>query len=161
WAGTVSHPSVIAAGFAIPAVLWVRGGRGRAAISLEAAFVTLALVLLARCVLDTWDTGYYLFPALLALTAWGAIAPGARLPATALAATALAWLSFHWLPEHGSPDLQAAVFLAWSLPLAGFLSWRLAALVPRGAGTSAPTQPVRAARARSPRRGQETTVSSL
>ena len=39
----------------------------------------------------------------------------------ALSSTVLAWVSFQWLPEHVSADAQAALFLAWSLPLAAVL----------------------------------------
>ena len=166
WAARVSHPAVLAGGLAIPALLWLRRRPRR--LTLEAALLTFSLVMLARCVLDTWDTGYYMFPALMALTAWEATAPRARAPFVALAATVLAWLSFHWLPERVSADVQAGAFLAWSLPLAGFLAWRLQALVPRERGVSAPgvapARPGSAARRQRPREArlaQETTVRSL
>ena len=74
--------------------------------------------MLGRCLLDTWDTEYYLLPFVLAVLAWEIRAPVDRAPIVALASSALAWLSFRWLPEHCSADLQSALFLAWSLPLA-------------------------------------------
>ena len=42
-------------------------------------------------------------------------------------------MSFQWLPGHASPDVQAAVFLAWSLPLTGALALRLFARPGAGA----------------------------
>ncbi len=140
WAGAVSHPLVLATMLPLGALLWwrrrgvarerggVMGERGgvigerggvigeRAVVREREALLLLALLLLARCMLDTWDTAYYMLPFLLALTAWEC--RGARgLPALALAASALAWLDFEWLRYHASPDAQAALFLAWTLPL--------------------------------------------
>jgi hypothetical protein len=91
----------------------------------HAALLLLALLLLLRCMLDTWDTAYYLIPFLLALTTWEGRAGARGLPALALASTALAWFDFEWLHTHASADVQAAVFLAWTLPLAAALAWAL------------------------------------
>lgn len=123
WTALVSHPLIILVGFAIALVLWLRI-RGRA-LPLRDALLALALVLLLRCVLDTWDAVYYPLPFLLALLSWETSATPGRPPVFALLATVLFWLSFVWLPEHAAPDVQAAVFLAWSLPLVGMLCVRL------------------------------------
>jgi hypothetical protein len=159
WASSVSHPLVLLVGLAVPALLWLR--RRPARLTAPAALLMFALVMVLRCVLDTWDIGYYMVPALFALSAWEARTPGERPPVTALVVTVLAWLSFSWLPDRVSPDVQAATFLAWSLPLAALLAWRLSALVPAAGNTTAPGEdsPARALR----RRGlglpvQETTV---
>lgn len=102
----------------------VAGTRNGADRRTREALLLLALLMLLRCMLDTWDTSYYLLPFLLALTAWEAL--GERgLPAAALASTVVAWIGFVWLPLHASPDAQAAFFLAWTLPLAAALAWRL------------------------------------
>ncbi len=92
----------------------------------------LALLFLLRCVLDTWDTSYYMLPCVLALLAWegiGAPMPATprnrRLPLLAASCTALSWLSFQWLPMHAGADIQSALFLAWTLPLAAALGVRL------------------------------------
>ena len=98
------------------------------AIGERDALLLLALVLLLRCVLDTWDTVYYALPFIFALLVWevcGDNARNARPPVLALASTVLAWLSFQWLPEHASPDAQAAFFLAWTLALCAGLALRL------------------------------------
>ena len=49
-----------------PLGLRFRGAR----LSLQRALLALALILLARCLLDTWDALYYPLPFLLALLAW-------------------------------------------------------------------------------------------
>jgi hypothetical protein len=83
------------------------------------ALLLLTLLLLLRCMLDTWDNVYYPLPFILALLAWETIALP-RPPVLALAATVLVWLNV-WLSTHISADAQAMFFLAWSLPLAGSL----------------------------------------
>jgi hypothetical protein len=123
WTGPISHPLVVLAGLAPSFALWLHR-RGRRA-GARSALLALALAMLLRCVLDTWDTEYYLLPFVFALLAWELADPVVRAPVLALSASALAWLSFQWSPEHLSPDLQAALFLAWSLPLAALLAKRL------------------------------------
>ena len=131
---------------AVALALWVlarrqeQGGR----LPERRALLALALVLLLRCVLDTWDTIYYALPFILALLAWEVTGPPGRPPVMALGATVLVWISFRWLPAHVSPDAQAAAYLAWSLPLAAWMAMRLitpgAAGFPRRAGGAAPPQ---------------------
>jgi hypothetical protein len=122
WAGQLSHPAILAAGAAV-ALLLRRRSWGRRLEARE-ALAALALVLLLRCQLDTWDTAYYMLPFLLALLAFE-VSTRAQPPVVSLAATALVWTSFRWLPRHVSPDLQSLAFLAWSLPLTAWLLGRL------------------------------------
>jgi hypothetical protein len=124
WTGTVSHPLILATGLLLPLALWLRKRRPPR-IGLRAALLSLALLMLLRCLLDTWDIAYYPLPFVLALLAWEVRGAIARPPVLSAAATVLAYLSFIWLPEHVSADLQAAFFLAWSLPLALALAARL------------------------------------
>jgi hypothetical protein len=140
WVGTLSHPLIVALSLPLTALLWRRGRRQSDALLL------LALLLLLRCMLDTWDTGYYMLPFVLALLAWESLGELHRPAVLALASTMLAWISFEWLPAHVSADAQAGFFLAWSLPLAVVLSLWL----------YAPGLPFRR-----PRSAQEMTVSSL
>ena len=152
WVGLVSHPLVILAGAAVTGAV-ARRLRGRR-LAERQALLMLALVLLARCVLDSWDTMYYTLPFVLALLAWEAAGTSAHPPLLSLAATVMVWLSFQWLPEHVSPDIQSAVFLCWTLPLAGALAVRLAGRARPGADDA------REQHGRT-RRAQEMTVSSL
>lgn len=123
WVGAVSHPSIVALGVPLSALAWRR--RDRSGVErVREPLLLLALLLLARCMLDTWDDEYYLLPFVLALTTWEALGESG-LPALALSSVALAWLDFEWLSRHGSPDLEAAVFLIWTLPLTAGLALRL------------------------------------
>jgi hypothetical protein len=128
WVGTASHPSILLVGLALTGAIWLarrrRAGSG-AQLSERDALLALALLLLARCVLDTWDTVYYPLPFIFALLAWEVRGSGARPPVLALSSTVLAWISFQWSPAHLSPDAQSAFFLAWSLPLAALLALAL------------------------------------
>jgi hypothetical protein len=123
WAGSVSHPLILFAGLLIVAALWLRGRGAR--MSSQEALLALAVTLLARCLLDTWDTVYYLLPAILALLAHEAERPSERPPLLALTFSLLAWAQFQWLPGRVSPDLQSAAFDAWMLPLTVWLGLRL------------------------------------
>ena len=120
WVGSVSHPLIIAVSLPLTALAW-RRRRGRQ----SDALLLLALLLLLRCVLDTWDTVYYPIPFVLALLAWESLGERRRPAVLALSSTVLAWVSFQWLPMHVSADAQAAFFLVWSLSLAGALALRL------------------------------------
>jgi hypothetical protein len=126
WPNTVARPLILAIGVALTALLWRRRPlRG------EDALLALALLLLLRCVFDTWDYGYYTSPFVFALLAWEVRARTERLPILAALATALVWFSFQWLPKHASPDLQSASFICWSLPLALWLARELYGAGPR------------------------------
>ena len=152
WVGRVSHPLILAVGAVLTIALWAmaRGGRldaarrqtapaaagasrrggvaakGTALLSERTALLALALLLLLRCMLDTWDTDYYPLPFVFALIAWEAGSPAVqRLPLLALSATVMVWLNFQWAPTHISADTQAGLFLAWSVPLAAVLGLAL------------------------------------
>jgi Glycosyltransferase family 87 len=142
WVGIISHPLIVAVSVPLTALAWRLGRRGQ-----SDALLLLALLLLLRCVLDTWDTVYYPIPFVLALLAWESLGAQRRPAVLALSSTALAWIGFQWLPVHVSADAQAAFFLAWSLPLAAVL----------GLSLYAPGLRSRLSR----RADQETTVSSL
>jgi hypothetical protein len=151
WVERYSRDLVVAGAGAIGAAAWAGLSRGRAArssgrLDAQGALCALCLLLLARCLLDTWDALYYPLPFLLALTAWESTRQPLRPPLLALIAGALVWLFVEVLHSRLSGDAQSALFLAWSVPLAVWLAWRLGAYV-RAAAT-----------AQSP---QATTVSSL
>lgn len=177
WAGTISHPLIVVVGLGLAGALWLQRRRsrrstgspiGRRPVVERDALLLLALLLLLRCVLDTWNTGYYMLPFLLALLAWETLSPGRRPPILALTVVVLPWLGMQQLSAHGmSPDGQAALYLAWTLPLAFALGMalyaprRLSALAHGRWRAMAPApEPVRAAGVVGGG-AQETTVSLL
>jgi Glycosyltransferase family 87 len=177
WTATISHPLIVVVGLGLAGALWLqrrRSDRGptgspmrRPPVGERDALLLLALVLLLRCVLDTWNTGYYMLPFLLALLAWETLGPR-RLPLLALAVVVLPWLGMQELSTHGmSPDGQAALYLAWTLPLAFAIGMavyaprRLSALANgRWRATAPAPEPARAADIVGGG-AQETTVSAL
>ena len=132
WIGRVSHPLVVAIALPLTWVTWRtrRNGRsqqgrrppGGAVTSRADALLLLALLLLLRCMLDTWDNVYYPLPFILALLAWEVELP--RPAALALASSVLVWANAQ-LSLHTSADAQAVFFLAWSLPLTAWLGTSL------------------------------------
>lgn len=112
------------------------------------ALCALALLLLMRCLLDTWDALYYPLPFLIAMTVWECRTWTGRPPLLSLTASGLIWVFVEVLHQRLSADLQAGAFLAWTVPLAGWLARRLLCSLRRGPAGAAP-------------RTQETTVSSL
>jgi hypothetical protein len=117
WVGVISHPLIVAVSLPLTALAWIRGRRGS-----SDALLLLALLLLLRCMLDTWDTVYYPIPFVLAMLTWESLGEHSRPAVLALSSTVLAWISFVWLPNHVSADAQAAFFLAWAVPLTAALS---------------------------------------
>jgi hypothetical protein len=160
WAGEISRPLAVLAAVAIAAGLWLRTGGRR--LPAGTALLALAVTMLGRSLLDTWDTVYYLLPAIFALLAWEAGRPGRRPPVLALALTVLVWAQFQWLPGRVSPDAQSAIFLVWSVALLAGLAARLLAETPRShESRTAEAGPERRPRLGLAPRRQATTVSSL
>jgi len=125
WASAISHPLIVAVGLALSAALWLRRRREHRALDERSALLALALVLLLRCLLDTWNTGYYMLPFAIALLAWE-VRGADRPPWLVLTSVVLPWFGLQELSEnHLSPDAQAALFLVWTLPLAAWLGLRL------------------------------------
>ena len=146
WIRLLARPLILLCGALIAGALWLRRRR----LAETQALLALALVLLLRCVLDTWDAVYYTVPFVMALLFWEARSRSERPPALTLLATVLVWASFEWLPHRVSADAQAAFFLCWTLPLLAWLATRLAAGGTRGVPRPAPA-----------RAGHEATVRSL
>lgn len=136
WAQVVSHPLVVLAGFAIALAWWRRR-------SADTALALLALVLLTRCVLDTWNTDYYALPLLFALLAHEAVARR-RAPVATLVLVLALWVCFALVR---TPDAQAAAYLlvagaAWAgLALAAFAPARAAALTAQARARAARALP--------------------
>ncbi len=135
WIGTISHPLVMGVALPLTGLLW-RAERRRSADGppngkprpKEAwptnPLLLLALLLLLRCMLDTWDNVYYPLPFVIALLVWetGAFK---HPPVLALSSAMLVWFNAWLSLHHASADTQAAFFLIWSLPLTIALSLRL------------------------------------
>ena len=152
WIGSFTHPLI--ALLAIPAAVawkWFRRGERPSSDLL----LLLALLLLARCVLDPANNVYYHLPFLMALLAWEAL-ERARPPLLSAAAAALVWLTFQVLPAHISPDAQCLAYLAWALPALALLA--RACFAPASAGSRAPS--ARARRSAAPSAGAWTAASA-
>ncbi len=141
WLQGRAHMLIVWIGLALSWLAYRRGLRGQDALAL------LALVLLARCMLDPWDLIYYLLPFVIALLAWETTVRR-RAPIGALSASLAAWAIFEYLPNHLSLNDVALTFMVPSVIAFAVLS----GIVFR----RRPAQPPRATRA-----AQSTTISSL
>ena len=126
-------------------LLWARVRGWAPRLRGEELLLLLALLFLLRCVLDPWNSVYYALPCIFALLAWEALCRPDRPPVLALALSALTWVTFEMAPEWMSPDMQSIFYLAWALPLVGFLvaeafapSPRAGRLRPLATGRGAP-----------------------
>ncbi|MGZ8633681.1 MAG: hypothetical protein ACXWZZ_07470, partial [Solirubrobacteraceae bacterium] len=115
WVSPLSHPLIVAVALPLSLLAWRRRSD---------PLLLLSLLFLLRCVLDPWNTSYYVLPAILAVVAWEALRFD-RGPVVALALTAATWATWEWLVPAASPDVQSLVYLGWSLPLAAGLAWKL------------------------------------
>ena len=115
WLSPISHPLIVAVALPLSLLAWRRRSD---------PLLLLALLFMLRCVLDPWNTAYYALPAILALVTWEAWRTE-RPPLFALALTMATWATWQWLVPAASADVEALVYLAWSLPFAGLLAWRL------------------------------------
>jgi hypothetical protein len=115
WLSPIPHPLIVA--LAVPlSLLAVRRKADPLAL--------LALLLLLRCVLDPWNNTYYVLPCVLALAAWEPLRYG-RPSLLALATVVATFISMERIFDVAPLDVVAATYLAWSLPLALFLGWRI------------------------------------
>jgi hypothetical protein len=136
WIGHVTHPLI--AFLVVPATLMWRRRHGPKPASVD-VLLLLALLFLARCVLDAANNSYYHLPFLIALVAWEALARE-RPPVLSVAAAGLVWLTVVKLPEYISPDAQCAAYLAWTLPALAALTYatyRRTYAIRRSASTAA------------------------
>ena len=119
WIAPITHPLI--AVLVVPATLLWRRRHGTGAASAD-VLLLLALLLLARCVLDVANNAYYHLPFLMALLAWEAL-QRKRPPVLSLAAASLVWLTVVKLPSSLSPDAQCIAYLGWALPALGLLAY--------------------------------------
>jgi hypothetical protein len=119
WVARASHPLVVLVPIAFALVVVLR----QRMLTAVQGLALLALCLHLRCLLDSWNISYYALPAFLALATWEV--QSRRAPVVTLAATVACWTSFEVVPKIASPDVQAAAYLAWSVPLAAGLALAL------------------------------------
>jgi len=115
WLSPVSHPLIVVVAVPLTLLAWRRRSD---------PLLLLALLFMLRCVLDPWNTDYYAVPAIMALVTWESTR-SERPPVLALALTMATWATWQWVVPAASPDVEALVYLGWSLPLVALLAWRL------------------------------------
>ena len=125
WVARVSHPAIVAVGAALAFLLWRRRERRP-----DDALLLLALAFLLRCLLDNWNIDYYHAPFLLSLLAWEVLRrPGLPyLSMAVIGAISISfWPTFTQAFKDSAPHAATlnAVYLAWTLPLAAYLSFQL------------------------------------
>jgi Glycosyltransferase family 87 len=121
WLARISHPLI--AFMVVPfTLLWLRRRRGSRRGAPEDALLLLALLMLLRCVLDPWDTGYYHLPFLLALLSWETLSRE-RPPVLTLLATVAVWVTFETLPKRLGADAQSFAYVVWAVPATVALGW--------------------------------------
>jgi hypothetical protein len=119
WLAPITHPLI--AFLVVPATLLWRRRRGPGPASHD-VLLLLALLFLARCVLDAANNSYYHLPFLIALAAWEAL-QRERAPVLSVGAAGLVWLTVVKLPHYISPDAQCASYLAWTVPAMAMLAY--------------------------------------
>ncbi|HYH88259.1 MAG TPA: hypothetical protein VEX67_03430 [Solirubrobacteraceae bacterium] len=119
WVSPLSHPLIVGLALPLSLLAWRRRSD---------PLLLLALLFVLRCVLDPWNTAYYALPAIITLVVWEATRTE-RPPVYALALTMATWATWEWVVPAASADVEALVYLGWSLPLVGLLGWRLYAPV--------------------------------
>jgi hypothetical protein len=115
WVSPIAHPLIVLVAVPLSLLAWRRRSD---------PLLLLALLFVLRCVLDPWNTAYYALPAIVALVTWEATRTQ-KPPVFALVLTLATWGTWEWLVPAASADVQALVYLGWSLPFAGLLAWRL------------------------------------
>ncbi len=124
WVEQVGHPLIVLLALPLTLAAWLAMRRSRGVSPEHTALLLLALLLLERFMLDPWDNVYYPLPFLLALLAWETLA--LRRPALLAAGAMLAvWIGHRSIGLIVTPDVQAAFFAVWTVPLALALAARL------------------------------------
>lgn len=117
WLGHISHLLVIAVVLGL-SLAWWRVRRGRDS---HDVIQLLALVFLARCLLDPLTYSYHHLPFVFALVAYGGLRRRG-LPWVAAFSSLGIWVLAKWIAPIGDPTLFNRVYLAWMLPVAAYLA---------------------------------------
>ena len=115
----ITHPLALATGLALPLLFWRRFPRPTAADAL----MLLALVFLMRCLLDPLTVSYHHVPFFVAIAASEGLRRRGLPVVTVLSAAAL-WAIAHWVAPTQNAVLLNAIYLAWALPVVGYLAFR-------------------------------------
>ena len=113
----LAHPLVIAVAVGLSVAAHRRHRPPQPVLALR----LLALLFLARCLLDPLTYSYHHVPFLLALVAAEAVAQP-RIPRVALGVTAISLLMSKLVIPAGGPDLASRVYLCWAVPIALYLA---------------------------------------
>jgi hypothetical protein len=113
----ISEPLAIACTLALSLLFWFR----RRSYELADALMLLALVMLVRCMLDPLAISYHHLPFYVAL-AGSEVVRTRRLPALTIGTAGVLLLTSELATM---PNLQNAIYLAWTVPLALFLGLSL------------------------------------
>jgi hypothetical protein len=132
-AARLSHPLILLVAVAVPLGLAMR--RRLFSLTGAEAMAVLALLMLARCVLDPVDNLYYHEPLLLALVGWDALATRG-LPVRGLAAAGVLELLSRW----SEPPLDPAAFNTAYLAIAAATAAAIAVALLRSSRESSSPQ---------------------
>lgn len=122
WLMGLTRPLTLAVPVVAAGTWW---WRRRGVASAYEPLLLLALVLHVRCWLDPWNFAYYALPALLALAAWEGLERRDRPPVLTLIFIVVHWLTFEHAERVLGADGASVVYLAWALPLSGWMVHRL------------------------------------
>jgi uncharacterized membrane protein len=129
WLGQISHPLVVCVALALTFAYW-RGRRHRDPADVLAL---VALIFLARTMLDPLTYSYHHMPFVVALVAYEALQR--RMPVASMLVAASVWIMTQFVAPLENPTLLNRTYLAWAVPVAGYLAF---ALFSRRARASSP-----------------------
>jgi hypothetical protein len=111
WLVWLSHPLAVL----VPAIVCVVIAC-RMRLTVENGLLLLAIALLLRTMLDTWNLDYYSLPFVLTLVVWEMHARR-RAPWLSAAVTLAGWVVLTIAPYSMSTDMQAVAYVLWSAPV--------------------------------------------
>jgi hypothetical protein len=117
WLIRWSHPIVVVTPVLL-CLAYALTTRRRA--TLEHGLMLIAAAFFLRCLLDTWNTTYYVLPCVFALAAWE-LHVRRRAPVFALAVSVFTWFTIVIATPAVSADVEAVIYLVWALPMAALL----------------------------------------